>query len=591
MATDKRVRDFFHEVHAQSNKIIEILLIGYFFFGVCISFFYDTFLVGIGVGALNLILYFGVKLFFRESKINQYVASLVFGIFMAQFIYQMHGLFEMHFTAFIAIIAMLTYQNKYAYIPQALFVVLHHSSFAYIQYLGVVNENVAYQHIYFTQLEFMNMTAFLFHAGLYTFGIILAAIYSHNLEKNTTSSAMNIIKLRESESVMLKNIDIANQMASGNLDIHFDIEEGDVMGGALREMRNNLNQSQIREKEEKFINLGIAELSEIIRANDGNLNELSYQVIAYLVKYLKANQGAIFVHMEDEEGEYLELKGCYAYNRKKFIDKKVGIGEGIVGQCYLEKEYTLLKEIPADYLNITSGLGQATPNFLIVVPVKTEQIIEGVIEIASFKEFKQYQIDFLVKVCENIASVITSAKINAKTKMLFEKSQEQTEMLRAQEEEMRQNMEELSATQEEMQRKTGEFENRFSAIHNSQLGMIEFDTSGTIISVNPAFSNSLGYSKDELIGEHYQQLKKTTKTVDFSSIMSDLKKGNSPHGEFEYVDKRGNRIIQFGTFSTLQDKHGSITGAIHLVMNVSAHSTATRPAVTSKEYSTTPASA
>ncbi len=566
MATKKEINQFFNEVNDKSSRIIEKVLFGYFAFGILLSFFYDTYLVGIGVGSLCMILYFGTKMIFKNSTVIQYVGSLVFGIFMAQFIYQMHGLFEMHFTAFIAIIAMITYQNKWAFLPQLLFVVVHHSTFAYIQYLGVVNENVAYQQIYFTQLEFMDFQTFLFHAGLYAFGVVLAAIYAHNLAQHTISSAENILRLRASDAITSKNIEIANEIANGNLETDIELREGDLLGAALMEMRNSLKESSEREKEERFINLGVAELSEIIRAHDNDLDELSYQVVSYLVKYLNANQGAIFIHTEDEDREYLELKGCYAYNRKKFLNKQVEIGEGLVGQCFLERQYTLLREIPEGYLSITSGLGEAPPRFLIVLPIKTDQIIEGVIEIATFKDFEQFQIDFLIKVCESIASVITSAKVNSKTKMLFEKSQEQTEMLRAQDEEMRQNMEELSATQEEMQRKSKEFESRFQALNDSNLGFIEFDLNGKVVNTNLAYAKMLNYSEDELMALKYSSLiNPAQKDIDtFQALLQAVSPGQPLHGRFEKISGSGKVIVFQGSYSVISDGNGEASGILHV---------------------------
>ena len=212
MATKAQLKPFFQKIYERSDSIIEKLLYAYFAFGIGLSFIYDTYAVGIGVGMLSMALYFSSKHLFKGTTVNQYVASLVAGIFMAQFIYQMHGLFEMHFTAFIAIIALITYQNKFAFIPQLLFVVIHHSSFAYIQYLGYINENEAYKRIYFTQLEFMDFQTFLFHAGLYAVGVVLAAIYTHNLEKNTIENAENIIKLQTAEDRMNENIEFAKRI-------------------------------------------------------------------------------------------------------------------------------------------------------------------------------------------------------------------------------------------------------------------------------------------------------------------------------------------------------------------------------------------
>jgi methyl-accepting chemotaxis protein len=122
----------------------------------------------------------------------------------------------------------------------------------------------------------------------------------------------------------------------------------------------------------------------------------------------------------------------------------------------MEAETILLTEVPANYITITSGLGKATPNCLILIPIKHENVVLGVIEMASFSVFTPNEVEFLERVGEIIASAVSSVRINTKTRFLLEQSQQQAEEMLAQEEEMRQNMEELQATQEEMSRKADE---------------------------------------------------------------------------------------------------------------------------------------
>ncbi|WP_185154406.1 PAS domain S-box protein [Fulvivirga sp. M361] len=569
----EQVKTFFNKIYSKSNKVIEVLLIGYFLFGIFLSFFYDTYFVGISVGLLNLTLYFSAKAFFKGSRINQYIASLVAGIFMAQFIYQMHGMFEMHFTAFIAIIALITYQNKYAFLPQLIFVLIHHSVFAYIQYIGVVNENEAYQQIYFTQLEYMDLTTFSFHVGLYGIGIVLAISYTHILENNTTQNAESIIKLREMEERMLDNIQFANNIAEGSYETAYEPNEDDKMGSALLNMRDNLKYSTEREGQEKFINVGIAEISEIIRKYSENLDDLSFNVISYLSKYLKVNQGGIFILMDDGEEKYLELKGCYAYNRKKFAEKRVAIGQGLVGQCYIEKSIIRLKEIPQDYISITSGLGESTPSNLIIVPIMNDQIIEGVMELASFRDFNEYEIEFLNKVSKSIAAIITSAKVNERTKVLYEQSREQAEIMKSQEEEMRQNMEELSATQEEMERKSSEFESRFNALNESGIGSIEFDITGTIIDANDSFCDLMKYSKEELKGYHHKIFvdPEYSKSKEYQKFWKDLANGIAYKGELVRYTKLGKLIHLYGTYKVLYDRSGKPNAVLKFVFDITPY--------------------
>jgi GAF domain-containing protein len=104
-------------------------------------------------------------------------------------------------------------------------------------------------------------------------------------------------------------------------------------------------------------------------------------------------------------------------------------------------------------VRITSGLGEATPTSLLIVPLLNNGAVEGLLELASFHPFLDFEIAFIRKLAENMASAIATLKVNEKTRRLLEQSQQQAEELRAQEEEIRQNMEEMSATHEEIQRK------------------------------------------------------------------------------------------------------------------------------------------
>jgi len=457
----QELKPFFKEINEKTDRTVEALLIGYFVFGIFLAFFYDTWLVGLGVGSISLMLYFGSKYTFKHNIIHHYIGSLVLGIFMAQFIYQMHGLFEMHFTAFIAIIALIAYQNIWVFLPLTLFIIVHHSTFAYIQYLGYSQQIPDYKLIYFTQLDYMDFQTFLFHAGLVVVGMILAALYAVALRKRTVQIAYSILDLRQRDERLQVNMEFAHAIAEANYDKAYEDDNIDSMGKALIEMRNNLKESSAREKQEKFTNLGLARVAEIIRNNGSDdIHKLAYETISYLVKYINLNQGGLFVLNDNEEDKesYLELMGCYAYERKKYLEKQVAIGQGLLGQCYKEGDIIYLKEIPKNYVNITSGLGESTPTTMILVPIKNEEHIVGVMELAGFQELKKYEIDFLKEVGQSVAIAIHSAKVNERTRLLYEQSQQQTEEMRAQEEEMRQNMEELAATQEEMERKQKEYE-------------------------------------------------------------------------------------------------------------------------------------
>jgi hypothetical protein len=241
----------------------------------------------------------------------------------------------------------------------------------------------------------------------------------------------------------------ASEIGKGNYEKEFEpLSEHDTIGSALLDMRNNLKKSAAEEHMRNWATTGLAQIGELLRQQYATSQQLHDQVLTFLVKYLNANQGGLFLLQDETSNVQLELVSCYAYNRKKYQHKTLAAGEGLVGQAFLEKDTIVLTQIPEDYLHITSGLGQANPRFLLIVPLKINEVVHGVVELASFQLFEKYQIEFVERIAESIASTIATVKTNEVTRKLLDETQLQTEQMRAQEEEVRQNMEELMATQE-----------------------------------------------------------------------------------------------------------------------------------------------
>jgi methyl-accepting chemotaxis protein len=133
------------------------------------------------------------------------------------------------------------------------------------------------------------------------------------------------------------------EIGKGNFDSEFKpLSEDDVLGNSLLEMREELKTASEEEEKRKvednqrhWASQGIAMFSDILRQDKDNLEELSYKIISNMVKYTSSNQGGMFiVNDNDKDNVYLEMAACYAYDRKKFLKKKIEIGEGLVGRCY-----------------------------------------------------------------------------------------------------------------------------------------------------------------------------------------------------------------------------------------------------------------
>ncbi|MEL7004260.1 MAG: GAF domain-containing protein [Bacteroidota bacterium] len=272
-----------------------------------------------------------------------------------------------------------------------------------------------------------------------------------------------------------KATDFIKNITNGNLDVHWENEaeiekneqNQETLVGELISMRNQMKNMREQEGIRYWIADGISKFSELVRDNQDDLTELTRNLISEIVKYTDSNQGGLFLlNEENPDDKYLEQASTYAYERQKFLNKRLEIGEGIIGQIYLEGETTRLKEIPKNYLNITSGLGHSLPTNLIIVPIKLNEGVEGIMELASFNEYEDHKVELLEKVGEIIASAIINTKTSAQTKNLLQLSRENEEEMKSQEEEMRQNMEELQATQEQEQRTRTELEARIRELES-----------------------------------------------------------------------------------------------------------------------------
>ncbi len=251
----------------------------------------------------------------------------------------------------------------------------------------------------------------------------------------------------------------AENIGNGKYDSQYTpLSDHDVLGNALLNMRANLARVAEEDKKRNWTTEGIAKFGEILRSNNSDVQKLCDEIIGSLVKYLKANQGALYIIDETIGDEELTMSmvSCYAWDKKKFINQKIHRGEGLAGQAWQEMDTIYITDVPQNYIRITSGLGDANPTSILIMPLKVNDQFFGVIEIASFNKMADYEIDFVRKVAESIASTVSTVKVNERTQKLLAESQQMTEEMRSQEEEMRQNMEELQATQEEMKRQEGE---------------------------------------------------------------------------------------------------------------------------------------
>lgn len=178
------------EVKKRSDRLMNYFLTGFFLVGLLLAFFYDTWLIAFCVGGLLLLAYYSVKIALPDSSLYQYVLSAVLGVFMAQFIYQMHGLFEMHFFAFIASALLITYQKWRLQIPVTVVVVIHHASLGYLQDIGFTK-------VYFSQLDYFTLQTFIIHVLLAALVFFICGLWAYQLKKYNEINILQTIQMSD----------------------------------------------------------------------------------------------------------------------------------------------------------------------------------------------------------------------------------------------------------------------------------------------------------------------------------------------------------------------------------------------------------
>lgn len=368
-----------------------------------------------------------------------------------------------------------------------------------------------------------------------------------------------IEKLERNQDLVARKFEVSIELIS-NLGqpekVGFDTSliSNDPIGKALQRVRGEMQQLKDEDEKQTWVTTGLARFASILR-NKTELKEYSYQILSNLVKYIGANQGALFIEGKNSDGErFMELTASYAYEKRKYEECKVLEGQGMLGQCMLEMDMIFITDVPQDYVKITSGLGMATPRNIVVAPLIFNGTFFGAIELALFDIMKPHQVDFLKKISEDIASEISSSKNVAHTKELLEEAHALTQELQSSEEEMKQNMVELAATQEEMSRNQAELTGIVHAIDKT-LASAEFDLSGKCKKANDIFLRVMNYSVKEL--ENIRFLDMMSDEPSAILMWENLKLGKFFSGEFKMQDKAGKELWLSGTCSPIILKGGT----------------------------------
>ncbi|MFF7190069.1 HAMP domain-containing protein [Streptomyces sp. NPDC008222] len=257
---------------------------------------------------------------------------------------------------------------------------------------------------------------------------------------------------------------VATAVTRGDLNLKIDVDaSGEIqeLQDYINKMIANLRDTTIANKEQDWLKGNLARISALMQGRR-DLEDVASLIMSELTPVVSAQHGAFFLAMQlvdgqgrgaDADDQYeLRMLGSYGYSMGS-MPTSFRPGEALIGTAAQEKRTILVENAPSGYLKISSGLGDAPPAQVIVLPVLFEGKVLGVIELASFTPFTQIQRDFLNQIAEMIATSVNTISVNTKTEVLLKQSQELTEQLRLRSEELEQRQKALQASNAELEDK------------------------------------------------------------------------------------------------------------------------------------------
>ncbi len=367
----------------------------------------------------------------------------------------------------------------------------------------------------------------------------IASIYLDEKEKSINKIALALGKIED-----------------GTYDSKSNITGEAKVDEAISKIRTKFDEESSLEEKRNWTNEGLAKFRETLSAHS-EIQPLCDEIISKLTKYVDASQGGVFIF--NEEDKKLELISSYAYEQKRLENKKISIGEGLIGQCYLERDTIFLTDIPDDYLAIGSGLGEGCPRCIIIIPLKLKDEMVGVIELASFRPFEANKVDFIERLSESLAQSITTIRVNEHTRFLLDESIAREQQMMEQEERMRESMEELYVTQEEMGKVNLEMEEVFKAL-DTLAATFELNPAGEIIKLNHNFAQFLGYEPKELLGKKFIYLidRNQHDENELNTFWTSLLNGEAQQVVFTHFDKDAAHKWLRSGFYPLRNTYGQI---------------------------------
>jgi two-component system sensor histidine kinase/response regulator len=284
------------------------------------------------------------------------------------------------------------------------------------------------------------------------------------------------------------------QLAEGQLELKVPHTDYANEIGDLARSVEVLQTTAIQMEEQRWVKFHVGEIVSTLQQAT-SFTDLSQQFLSKVAPLLEAGWGVFYVF--DLNDKRLRLLGSYGYRERKGLNQHFALGEGLVGQCAMERAPITLTDPPDDYIAIGSGLGEASPSNISVLPIVLQEQLLGVLELAAFRRFSGREIALLDELMPLLAMSMEILQRSLHTKRLLEETQQQAQRMEKQAAQLEEQQVELEAQQVELKTTEAWFR---GIIELAPDGMLVVDESGIITLCNPKLEDIFGYGRGELAG-------------------------------------------------------------------------------------------
>ncbi|MGZ8355584.1 MAG: HAMP domain-containing protein [Telluria sp.] len=254
--------------------------------------------------------------------------------------------------------------------------------------------------------------------------------------------------------------EVATAVTRGDLSRSIQVEaRGEVsyLKDNINEMIRNLKETTQKNAQQDWLKTNLARFTRLLQGQR-DLQAVTKLILSELAPLVSAHHGVFYMMDSQEIDARLRMIASYGYRSSRKLPTSFLPGEGLVGQCALEKNRIWLTDVPRDYIAVSSGLGSAPPNNIVVLPILFEQQVKAVIEIASLDRFTETHLSFLDQLMESIGVVLNTIEANSRTESLLTQSQSLAQELQQTNQELAEKARLLSEQNIEVERKNREVE-------------------------------------------------------------------------------------------------------------------------------------